>query len=110
MLQEGDWFGLGLVYEHFHTAKSNRSPTTRRLVPEMYVEMHEEDAKDLGIEDGDRVRVVTRRDSLEARTQVGANSLVKPARNNVPRGYMFGPWNLSAAISADPERNGLPMG
>ena len=99
------WFGLGVVYEHFHTAKSNRSPTTRRLVPEMYVEMHEDDAKDLGIKDGDKVRVVTRRGSLEARAQIGTNSLVKPARNNVPRGYMFGPWNLSVADSAVPEKN-----
>ncbi len=99
------WFGLGVVYEHFHTAKSNRSPTTRRLVPEMYVEMHADDAKDLGINDGDLVRVVTRRGQLEARAQVGTNSLVKPARNNVPRGYMFGPWNLSVADSAVPEKN-----
>ena len=99
------WFGLGVVYEHFHTAKSNRSPTTRRLVPEMYVEMHPEDARELGIKDGDKVRVVTRRGSLEARAQVGTNSLVKPARNNVPRGYMFGPWNLSVADSAEPEKN-----
>jgi len=99
------WFGLGVVYEHFHTAKSNRSPTTRRLVPEMYIEMHPDDAKDLGIKDGDKVRVVTRRGQLEARAQVGTNSLVKPARNNVPRGYMFGPWNLSVADSAVPEKN-----
>ena len=97
--------GIGVVYEHFHTAKSNRSPTTRRLVPEMYVEMHDDDAKDLGIKDGEKVRVVTRRGSLEARAQVGTNSLVKPARNNVPRGYMFGPWNLSVADSADPKKN-----
>ncbi|HJO75635.1 MAG TPA: hypothetical protein QGH84_10585, partial [Rhodospirillales bacterium] len=41
----------------------------------------------------------------EARAQVGTNSLVKPARNNVPRGYMFGPWNLSVADSADPKKN-----
>ena len=99
------WFGLGVVYERFHTAKSSRSPTTNRLVPEMYVEMHADDAKDLGIDDGDKVRVVTRRGSLEARAQVGTNSLVKPARNNVPRGYMFGPWNLSVADSADPKKN-----
>ncbi len=100
------WFGLGVVYEHFHTAKSSRSPTTARLVPEMYVEMHEADAKDLGIKDGDKVRMVTRRGSLEARAQVGGvDSLVKPARNNVPRGYMFGPWNLSVADSAIPEKN-----
>jgi nitrate reductase NapA len=99
------WFGLGVVYEHFHTAKSNRSPTTRRLVPVMYVEMHPDDAKDLGVKDGEKVRVVTRRGSLEARAQVGSNSLVKPSRNSVPRGYMFGPWNLSVADSADPKKN-----
>ncbi len=99
------WLGLGVVYEHFHTAKSNRSPTTRRLVPEQYVEMHPEDAKVLGIKDGDKVRLVTRRGSYEGKAQVGTNSLVKPARNSVPRGYMFSPWNLSVADSADPKRN-----
>jgi len=99
------WLGLGVVYEHFHTAKSNRSPTTRRLVPEMYVEMNVDDAKDLGIKDGDKVRLVTRRGHYEAKAQVGTNSLVKPARNSVPRGYMFSPWNLSVADSADPKKN-----
>lgn len=98
------WLGLGVVYEHFHTAKSNRSPTTRRLVPEMYVEMHEEDAHQLGIKDGEKVRLITRRGSYEARAQVGSNSLVKPSRNSVPRGYMFSPWNLSVADSADPKK------
>ncbi|MBF0589886.1 MAG: molybdopterin-dependent oxidoreductase [Magnetococcales bacterium] len=99
------WLGLGVVYEHFHTAKSNRSPTTRRLVPEQYVEMHPEDAKALGIKDGDLVKLVTRRGEYQARAQVGTNSLVKPARNSVPRGYMFSPWNLSVADSADPKKN-----
>ncbi|MEN8133338.1 MAG: molybdopterin dinucleotide binding domain-containing protein, partial [Pseudomonadota bacterium] len=99
------WLGLGVVYEHFHTAKSNRSPTTRRLVPEMYVEMHPEDAKALGIKDREKVRLVTRRGHYEARAQVGLNSLVKPARNSVPRGYLFSPWNLSVADSADPKKN-----
>lgn len=99
------WLGLGVVYEHFHTAKSNRSPTTRRLVPEMYVEMHVEDAKDLGIKDGDKVNLITRRGKFQAKAQVGTNSLVKPARNSVPRGYVFSPWNLSVADSADPKKN-----
>lgn len=99
------WLGLGVVYEHFHTAKSNRSATTQRLVPEMYVEMHKDDAKELGIKDGEKVRLVTRRGHFEAKAQVGTNSLVKPARNSVPRGYMFSPWNLSVADSADPKKN-----
>ena len=99
------WIGLGVVYEHFHTAKTIRAGTTRRLVPEMYVEMHPEDAKDLGIVDGEWVRVVTRRGFYEARASLGLDSKVKPARNTVPRGYMFSPWNLSVADSADPKKN-----
>ncbi|VAW76278.1 Assimilatory nitrate reductase large subunit [hydrothermal vent metagenome] len=99
------WLGLGVVYEHFHTAKSSRSPTTRRLVPEMYVEIHVKDALALGLNDGDKVRLITRRGSYEARAQVGSNSLIKPSRNTVPRGYMFSPWNLSVADSADPKKN-----
>jgi len=99
------WLGLGVVYEHFHTAKSLRSPTLRRLVPEMYVEIDPDDAKDLGIEDGDKVRLVTRRGHMEAFAQVGTHSLVKPARNSVSRGYFFSPWNLSVADSAEPAKN-----
>jgi nitrate reductase NapA len=71
----------------------------------MYIEMHPEDAGDLGIKDGDKVRLITRRGHYEARAQVGTNSLVRPARNSVPRGYMFSPWNLSVADSADPRKN-----
>ena len=99
------WLGLGVVYEHFHTAKTIRSGTTKHLVPEQYVEMHPEDAKELGIADGDWVRLITRRGEYEARASVGLDSKVKPARNAVPKGYLFSPWNLSVADSADPKDN-----
>ncbi|MCH7908222.1 MAG: molybdopterin-dependent oxidoreductase [Candidatus Hydrogenedentes bacterium] len=99
------WLGLGIVYEHFHTAKTIRGATTRKLVPEQYVEVHESDAKRFGLVDGERVRVVTRRQSYEARVSVGTNSIVRPARNQVPEGYIFSPWNLSVADSADPKKN-----
>jgi len=99
------WVGLGVVYEHFHTAKTIRSGTTRRLVPEMYIEMHPEDAKELDVVDGEWVRVITRRGEYEARASIGLDSKVKPARNTVPKGYMFSPWNLSVADSADPKKN-----
>ncbi len=99
------WLGLGVVYEHFHTAKTIRSGTTRRLVPEMYVEMHPDDAKALGFVDGEWIEISTRRSSYQARVSIGLDSVVKPARNLVPQGYMFSPWNLSVADSADPEKN-----
>ena len=99
------WLGLGIVYEHFHTAKTIRGPSTLRLVPEQYVELSEVDSKRWGLEDGERVRVVTRRGSYEARVSVGTTSMVRPARSEVFPGYLFSPWNLSVADSADPKKN-----
>ena len=99
------WVGLGVVYEHFHTAKTIRSGTTKKLVPEQYVEMHPEDAKALGVEDGEWVEVATRRGNYQARVSIGLDSVVRPARNLVPQGYMFSPWNVSVADSADPKDN-----
>jgi ferredoxin-nitrate reductase len=99
------WWATGVVYEHFHTSKTIRSGTTRKLVPEMYVEMHPDDATELGIKDGQWVRIVTRRGTMEARASVGLDSVVKPARNTVPKGFLFSPWNLSVADSADPKKN-----
>jgi anaerobic selenocysteine-containing dehydrogenase len=100
------WLLLGVVYEHFHTAKTIRGATTRRLVPEQYVEMHPRDAENYGIKDGDWVRVTTRRGSYMGRAQIdGAKSKVRPARNNVQLGMIFSPWNLSVADSADPAEN-----
>jgi anaerobic selenocysteine-containing dehydrogenase len=99
------WLGLGVVYEHFHTAKTIRSGTTRKLVPEQYVEMHPDDAKELGVVDGEWVEIETRRGTYEARVSVGLDSVVRPARNLVPKGYLFSPWNLSVADSADPKKN-----
>ncbi|MBI4424541.1 MAG: molybdopterin-dependent oxidoreductase [Elusimicrobia bacterium] len=99
------WLGLGIVYEHFHSAKTIQGPTTRKLVPEQYVEVSEEDAKRWSLEDGERVRIVTRRGSYEGRVSVGLDSSVKPARSQVPAGYLFSPWNLSVADSADPVKN-----
>lgn len=99
------WLGLGIVYEHFHSAKTVRGATTMNLVPEQYVEVSEKDAKRFDLEDGERVRVVTRRASYEARVSIGTTSIVRPARSEVPDGYIFSPWNLSVADSADPKKN-----
>jgi len=99
------WLSLGIVYEHFHTAKTIRSATSMRLVPEQYVELNDADAERFGLRDGQKVRIVTRRGSYEGRVSVGTQSMVRPARSVVPAGLVFSPWNLSVADSADPTRN-----
>jgi anaerobic selenocysteine-containing dehydrogenase len=99
------WLSLGIVYEHFHTSKTIRGATTLKLVPEQYVEINPEDAQRYGLRDGDKVRIVTRRGSYEARVSAGTNSMIRPARSEVPPGLLFSPWNLSVADSADPAKN-----
>ncbi len=100
------WVNLGIVFEHFHTAKTIRAATTRRLVPEQYVEINPEDAKKWDIKDGEWIRVVTPRGSYIGRASVGGpKSKVKPARNVVMPGQIFSPWNLNVADSADPKKN-----
>ncbi len=99
------WLGLGVVYEHYHSAKTIRAPTPRKLCNEQYVELHPADARALGVADGELVRVVTRRGSFEGRAAVGSGSRIKPSRNAVPRGYLFSPWALSVADAADPRDN-----
>ena len=99
------WLALGIVYEHFHTAKTIRGATTLKLVPEQYVEVSPEDAERFGLRDGQKVRLVTRRGSYEGRVSVGTGSMVRPARSEVFPGMLFSPWNLSVADSADPKKN-----
>jgi len=99
------WWATGVVYEHFHTSKTIRAGTTSKLVPEMYVEMHPEDAEELGVKDGQWAKITTKRGSVEARISVGLDSIVKPALNTGPKGFLFSPWNLSVADSADPKKN-----
>jgi anaerobic selenocysteine-containing dehydrogenase len=64
-----------------------------------------EDAERYGLQDGEKVRLVTRRGSFEARVSVGTGSMIRPARSEVPQGFLFSPWNLSVADSADPTKN-----
>ena len=99
------WLGLGIVYEHFHSSKTIRGATTQKLVPEQYVEMNLRDAERFGLRDGDPVRVVTRRGTYECRVTIGLQSELRPSRSEVPEGYLFSPWNLSVADTADPTRN-----
>ena len=96
---------LGIVYEHFHASKTIRGATTMKLVPEQYVEVNPDDAKRFNLRDGQKVRLQTRRGSYEARVTIGTDSMIRPARTEVPEGLLFSPWNLSVADDADPRKN-----
>jgi nitrate reductase NapA len=79
------WLGTGAVLEHWGTGTmTQRIPTLHRSIPHAYVEMHREDAKALGIRNGERVRLVSRRGALEVEARLDY-------RSQPPRGQLFVP-------------------
>lgn len=59
------WLSTGRVLEHWHTGTMTmRMRPLRRAMPGAYVELHPDDARRLGIQDGEEVRVETRRGHL----------------------------------------------
>lgn len=79
------WLSTGSVLEHWGTgAMTRRIPVLHRSVPRAYVEIHRQDAEELGVRQGEQVRLVSRRGSLliEARIDYRAQP---------PRGHVFVP-------------------
>jgi nitrate reductase NapA len=79
------WFSTGRVVEHWGTGSmTRRIPTLHRAVPRAYVELNRLDARTLGVRDGDRVRLTSRRGSVtlaarvDYRTQPPRGALVAP--------------------------------
>ena len=56
----------GRIYWHWHTRTlTGRTSTLEREAPTPYVELHPKDAKEIGIRNGEKVRVTSRRGELE---------------------------------------------
>ncbi len=80
------WLDTGRVLEHWHTATmTGRVAVLKRAMPAGYVEMNREDAAELGIRNGERVRLHTRRGSLELPVWIDG-------RGRCPRGHLFVPF------------------
>lgn len=80
------WLCTGRVLEHWHSGSMTmRMEPLRRAMPGAYVEVHPADAKSLGIASGDRVKLTTRRGSIELRAWIGG-------RGKVARGSVFVPF------------------
>jgi len=81
----------GRVLEHFHTGTMSRnSKILDEIVPNAYVEINPNDAKNYDLEDGDLVAVSTRRGSLRLKTKISD----KP-KNNV----VFIPFHFCEAAA-----------
>jgi len=76
------WLSTGRVLEHTGSGSlTRRIPVLHQAVPSAYVELNREDAAELGIRDRDRVRLVTRRGSLQIQARIDYRG--QPARGQV---------------------------
>lgn len=79
------WLNIGPVLEHWGAGSmTQRIPTLHRAVPRAYLEIHRDDAKRLGIHNGETVRVASRRGSLEIEARIDY-------RSQPQRGQLFVP-------------------
>ncbi|MFQ5674728.1 MAG: molybdopterin-dependent oxidoreductase, partial [bacterium] len=76
------WLTTGRVLEHWHTGSmTRRVPHLHRAVPEAYVELNSEDAAELGIQDGEKVRLKSRRGKIVLKVVLDGKG--KPRRGSV---------------------------
>lgn len=78
------WLTTGRVIDHWHTGTMTRKVVElRRSFPAAYVEVNAEDAKKLGVNNGDNVELTTRRGKMVFSARVG---------DTCQPGLVFVPW------------------
>lgn len=88
------WLNTGSILEHYHTrTKTKRIPELAITAPEGFVEIHPLDADKLGIREGERIRIVSRRGWILVPARV--STIVSPGQIFVP--YHFGDLDPSEA-------------
>lgn len=85
------WLTTGRLYVHYHTGTmTRRSFHLVRELNEPYMEIHPKDALKLGIEDGEMVRLESRRGAITTRALV---------TETVKRGLVFMPFHFAEAAA-----------
>lgn len=80
------WLCTGRVLEHWHSGTmTGRIPQLRQAMPNAYLELHRQDAAELGISEGAMVKVESRRGSIELPAWIDG-------RGKPPRGTVFVPF------------------
>ncbi len=75
----------------FHTGTmTRRSGKLEQEMPEAYVELNPEDARELGVKDGDLVKVASRRGEIQIKAWV---------TDRVPSGVVFAPFHYAEAAA-----------
>ncbi|MEE9122556.1 MAG: molybdopterin-dependent oxidoreductase [Syntrophobacteria bacterium] len=80
------WLNTGRILEHWHTGSmTRRVPILHRAVPAAYVEVNPHDAAALGITNGSKVKITSRRGSIVMKASING-------RGNPPKGMVFVPF------------------
>lgn len=80
------WLTTGRVHVHYHTGTMTRnSPSLHAEMPEGYLEMNQEDAERLGLAQGERVTVASRRGQIMAKARL---------TDRVKAGMVFMPFHF----------------
>ena len=91
----------GRILEHFHSGTMTRNcRVLDELVPEGFVEINPEDAKNYSLEDGETVAVSTRRGSIKIRVKVAPR--LKPGVVFIPFHFYESCANRLTAACLDP--------
>jgi formate dehydrogenase alpha subunit len=85
------WLSTGRMFVHYHTGTMTRvSPSLHHEQETGYVEINPTDARDMGIKDGERVKVSSRRGEIQIKAKVS---------NKVKRGVVFIPFHFAEAAA-----------
>jgi ferredoxin-nitrate reductase len=77
-------YTTGRTIYHFHTrTKTARAPQLQNAAPDAWVEMHPSDAEELGVREGDVVRLESPRGQLEAKARI----------SGIRKGLVFAPFH-----------------
>ena len=76
------WLNTGRVIEHWHTGSmTRRIPVLHNAVPSSYAELHPEDAAELGVTNGELVKIISRRGEITLPAMINGRGL--PVRGMV---------------------------
>jgi nitrate reductase NapA len=80
------WLSTGRVLEHWHSGTmTRRVPSLWKAYPHATANMHPRDAIKLDVEHGEKIKITSRRGSVEVTVDI--NGRVKP-----PQGLVYVPW------------------
>lgn len=79
------WLCTGRVLEHWHTGTmTRRIKELKNAMPRAYVELNPEDARAMGVNDGHKVRIRSRRGSIDLPVSVNGRSIPQKGSVFVP--------------------------